>query len=209
MHPYADRRRRSTKHRSLTRSRSFTKRSLRRQSERKLDSLHGVYITDSRPQRLYKHNSTYGRSLRPNESYRAPEKSKPTSDLSTSSKVDRRNYGDFYEERYKMVKKSEFPAFRSSSSQYEAKKSRDIEPEISSIVSGSEFSDFLPTPPRPSESPSDGSTEGYSRGSYKAYKSRLEKSCKGIKEESSHDTSQQHRAAHFKSFEETLQVGIF
>ena len=186
-----------------------------KQKDKKCGSLNGIYITDSRPRRSYQHNAKgstyYEKSVRPCESHFVPNTDRADVDYSPSkrheiSKSDRRNYGDFYEEHYKMVKKSEFPAFRSSSTKYETKKSRDIEPEISSIVSGSEFSDFLPTPPRPSESQSDGSAEGYSRGSYKAYKSRLEKSSMGRREVVSEDTSRQDRAKHTKSFQETLDV---
>ena len=186
-----------------------------KQKDKKCGSLNGIYITDSRPRRSYQHNAKgstyYEKSVRPYESHFIPNIDRSGADYSPSkrheiSKSDRRNYGDFYEEHYKMVKKSEFPAFRSSSTKYETKKSRDIEPEISSIVSGSEFSDFLPTPPRPSESQSDGSAEGYSRGSYKAFKSRLEKSSKGRREVVSEDTSRRDRAKHTKSFQETLDV---
>ena len=216
IHPYADRRR-TTKHRSSTRSRSFTRRSLRRQREKQYGSLNGVYITNSRPPPFNRENTKssmyYQRSMRPRESHYIANTDRSTKSYSSSkaqeiSKSDRRNYGDFYEESYKMVKKSEFPAFQASSSKYEGKKSRDIEPEISSIVSGSEFSEFLTSPPRPSDSQSDGSTEGYSRGSYKAYKSSLEKSSKGTREVSSQSTSQQDREKHTKSFQKTLEVSI-
>lgn len=203
IHPHLDRRK-ATKHKSSARSRSFTKNSLKKKDKR-LGSLKGVYITDSRPRRSYQQNSVYhGRP-----SYFAPNRSKVNYKISSPneiSKAERENYADFYEERYEMVKKSEFPAFQSSSTKYEAT-SRDLEPEISSIVSGSEFSDFLPTPPRPSDSQSDNSTEGYSRGSYKAYKNSLEKSSKSRRELVNEDTSHHDRTKHTKSFQETLEVG--
>ncbi len=217
IHPYADRRR-SEKHRSSTRSRSFTKRSLRKQKDRRCGTLDGVYITDSRPRRSYQQNakssSYYEKSIRPSESHFIPSTHRSAKYYNSPkpqeiSKSNRRDYGDFYQERYKMVKKSEYPAFQSSSAKYEAKTSRDMEPEISSIVSGSEFSEFQPTPPRPSDSQSDGSysAEGYSRGSYKAYKSRLEKSSsKGRREVVSEATSQEDREKHTKSFQEALEV---
>ncbi|XP_028394756.1 uncharacterized protein LOC114518921 [Dendronephthya gigantea] len=204
IHPHLDRRR-ATKHRSSARSRSFTKSSLKKK-DRRLGSLKGVYITDSRPRRSHQQNSVYhGRSTRP--SYFAPNRSKVNYKISSPSeisKAERENYADFYEERYKMVKKSEFPAFESGSAKYEAT-SRDLEPEISSIVSGSEFSDFLPTPPRPSDSQSEGSAGSYSRGSYKAYQNRLEKSSKSRRELVREDTSHYDRAKHTKSFQETLK----
>lgn len=207
--PYGNHRR-STKHRSSTRSRSFTRRSLRKQKSKKYGSLNGVHITDSRPRQFYQQNAqssrNYERSSHPSGSKFITNADYNLSKPREVSTRDRRHGGDFYEEHYKMVKKSDFPAFRSSSSKYEAKTSRDIEPEISSIVSGSEFSDFLPSPPRPSESQSDSSGQGYSRGSFKAYKSRLEKSNKGRSEVIMEERSEQDRAKHTKSFQETLEV---
>ena len=207
--PYSDRRR-STRHRSSMRSRSFTRRSLRKQKAKKYGSLSGVYVTDSRPRASYQRDAqsprNYERSMRPSGSKFITNADDNFSTPQDVSRSDRRNHGDFYEEHYNMVRKSEFPVFQSSSSKYEAKSSRDIEPEISSIVSGSEFSDFLPTPPRPSESQSDSSGKGYSRGSFKAYKSRLEKSNKGKSEVIMEERSEQDRAKHTKSFQETLKV---
>ena len=207
--PYSDRRR-STRHRSSMRSRSFTRRSLRKQKAKKYGSLSGVYITDSRPRASYQQDAQssrkYERSMRPSGNKFIANTDYNFSRPREVSRSDRRDHGDFYEEHYKMVKKSEFPAFQSSSSKHEAKSSRDIEPEISSIVSGSEFSDFLPTPPRPSESQSDSSAKGYSRGSFKAYKSRLEKSNKGKSEVIMEESSAQDRAKHTKSFQKTLEV---
>ncbi|XP_046844142.1 uncharacterized protein LOC124438170 [Xenia sp. Carnegie-2017] len=79
------------------------------------------------------------------------------------------------------------------------------DPEILSIVSGSEFSEFLPTPPRPSDSQSDISTDGYSRGSYKSFKNKLERNVKENREVVVEDRSQSDHEKHNESFEETLE----
>ncbi|XP_046862212.1 uncharacterized protein LOC124455597 [Xenia sp. Carnegie-2017] len=74
-----------------------------------------------------------------------------------------------------------------------------------SIVSGSEFSEFLPTPPRPSDSQSDISTDGYSRGSYKSFKNKLERNVKENREVVVEDRSQSDQQKHNESFKETFE----
>lgn len=204
--------RRNTKVRSSKRS----KRGLVTRKDQNFNSLDGIFIRDS-PPRPSKQNTKrlthYEKQARPIEGLPANVSTSNVSyNLSNTgemSEKDSRSYGDFYAERYRVVKKSEFPAFQQSMGTHEPTTSHAIDPEISSIISGSEFSDFLPNPPRPSDNLSDGSSEGYSHGSYKAYKSRLDMSSKGRREVMSEHTSQKVREKHAKSFQETLDVGAF
>ncbi|XP_046843859.1 uncharacterized protein LOC124437942 [Xenia sp. Carnegie-2017] len=76
-----------------------------------------------------------------------------------------------------------------------------------STVSGSEFSEFLPTPPRPSDSQSDISTDGYFRGSYKSFKNKPERNVKENREVVAEETSQSDQEKHNEETLERLRYG--
>lgn len=222
----------STSRRYVQRRRTREK---RRTDLRPPPMFNDVFIMDSQPshKRRVTHENHYERASKPETGYHqrrlSQDKFKPIPEVpddivsTTSSKptVNGRNVGDYYEESYKMVKRSEFPGKPPS------KIHRDVEPDMVSI-SGSEFSDYFVGPPRPSDSHSDDhkswegelerkdyaeNSDNYTYGSYKEYSSRLQSEEKEanleLESEAKVDARKQQtedRVRHATTFQDTLEV---
>lgn len=220
---------------------------MRRQGERQLvdlqpsPSLNDVYITDSKPcygvskpcygvstvradnQEHTLQSGSFKNERRLNQDEMSPISEgsyRFASSVSSASTNEQRNTTDYYGKNYKMVKRSEFPGKPQSNSQGDA--------DMVSI-SGSEISDYLLGPPRPSDSPSEDrdlrwekkeekrdnvqSYGNYSRGSYKEYSSRVQNKARGAgwsrRQELAEERTQQRendRTRHLTSFQNTLKV---